>query len=96
MKFLKSFVVATCLLFGFSFFSGDIQVHADMTPQWIQKKIDDYHKSDNKIAGMLGLIYSLGGIVVFFAYFPQFLAQIRKNKQISSLTFTLFGAVNTV
>jgi hypothetical protein len=65
-------------------------------PDWIQKKIDDYHKSDNKIAGLLGIIYSLGGIVVFFSYAPQFYAQIRKNKQISTLTFSLFGTVNTV
>lgn len=98
MKIIKRIIGSIAVLFSVFLISGINQIHADSPyiPDWIEKKVDDYHKSDNKLAGLLGLIYSLGGIVVFFAYVPQFLAQIRKNRQISSATFSLFGAVNTV
>ncbi len=98
MTFLKKFIICLGIAVTWlSFFQNNTTyANSPYIPDWIEKKVDDYHKSDNKLAGLLGLIYSLGGIVVFFAYIPQFLGQVRKNRQISSATFSLFGTVNTI
>ena len=93
---LRKILLSSILLLGFGCASIASVSATPFVPDWVQKKVDDYHKSDNKVAGLLGLIYSLGGIVVFFSYAPQFLSQIKKNRQISSTTFALFGSVNTI
>ncbi len=68
----------------------------DIAIKWIQSKQAEYDKSANKIGFILGLLYGLCSISVWYAYYPQFRKMYTHNNPVSTATFAQFWFTNTV